>query len=117
MITINATFDQAGQALGILGRRGESQTREIVFDCSNVLNEYPAAEIICAMQRANDRNAYLHDLTASGAKRVCILTDGDVAVPGKLSAIASVGSDIRDAVSKRAEWREKINRLEKEQEE
>lgn len=34
-----------------------------------------------------------------------------------LAAIASVGADIRDAVSRRAQWRAEINRLEEEQEE
>lgn len=41
MITINATFSQRERNLGLIGRRGENGTRQIAFDCSEVLAEYP----------------------------------------------------------------------------
>lgn len=84
MITINAPFAQTTQLLGVVGRTGENEARRIVFDCSSVLAEYPEAKITCAIQRACDRAAYLKEVTMSGGEASLLLTDADVAAPGKM---------------------------------
>lgn len=84
MITIKKTFGQIDQPVGMVGRVGENGTREIAFDCTEILSEYPDAQIICAMQRETDSTAYLHDLTEDGENRILTLTDADVSVKGSL---------------------------------
>lgn len=84
MLEINATFGQEGQNLGLVGRTGEDSARVIVCDCAQVLEEYPGAEIVCAMRRACDAEAYAHTLTADGSARRAVLTAADVAAPGSL---------------------------------
>ena len=84
MITINAAFGQEEKVLGTLGRIGENETRQIVFDCSDILTEYPGAEIVCVMQRHCDRIAYLADAVLDGNALIVTLTDADVSAPGDL---------------------------------
>lgn len=84
MITINVPFAQTAQLLGLAGRTGENEARRIVFDCSSVLAEFPEAKIICAIQRACDRAAYLKEVTMSEGKAALVLTDADVAAPGEM---------------------------------
>ena len=84
MITINAAFGQEEKVLGTLGRIGENETRQIVFDCSDILAEYPGAEIVCVMQRHCDRTAYLADAVLAGNVLTVTLTDADVSAPGDL---------------------------------
>ena len=84
MITINAAFGQEEKVLGTLGRIGENETRQIVFDCSDILTEYPGAEIVCVMQRHCDRIAYLADAVLAGNVLTVTLTDADVSAPGDL---------------------------------
>lgn len=84
MITINAAFGQEEKVLGTLGRIGENETRQIVFDCSDILAEYPGAEIICVMQRHCDRTAYLADAVLAGNVLTVTLTDADVSASGDL---------------------------------
>ena len=84
MITVNAVFGQEQKSLGTLGRDGENETRQIVFDCSDILAEYPGAEIVCAMQRHCDRIAYLADAVLAGNVLTVTLTDADVSAPGDL---------------------------------
>lgn len=84
MITINAAFGQEEKVLGTLGRIGENETRQIVFDCSDILTEYPGAEIVCVMQRHCDRIAYMADAVLDGNALTVTLTDADVSAPGDL---------------------------------
>lgn len=84
MITVNAVFGQEQKSLGTLGRVGENETRQIVFDCSDILAEYPGAEIVCVMQRHCDRTAYLADAVLDGNALTVTLTDADVSAPGDL---------------------------------
>lgn len=84
MITVNAAFGQEEKALGTLGRVGENDTRQIVFDCSDILAEYPGAEIVCVMQRHCDRIAYLADAVLAGNVLTVTLTDADVSASGDL---------------------------------
>lgn len=84
MITINAAFGQEEKVLGTLGRIGENETRQIVFDCSDILTEYPGAEIVCVMQRHCDRIAYLAAAVLDGNALTVTLTDADVSAPGDL---------------------------------
>ena len=46
MITINAKFSQEMQSLGLIGRVGENASRQIVFDCSEVLNEFSVLYLV-----------------------------------------------------------------------
>ena len=84
MITVNAVFGQEQKSLGTLGRVGENETRQIVFDCSDILAEYPGAEIVCVMQRHCDRTAYLADAVLAGNVLTVTLTDADVSASGDL---------------------------------
>lgn len=84
MITVNAVFGQEQKSIGMLGRVGENETRQIVFDCSDILAEYPGAEIVCVMQRHCDRIAYLADAVLAGNVLTVTLTDADVSASGDL---------------------------------
>lgn len=84
MITINAAFSQREQELGLIGRRGENGTRQIAFDCGEVLAEYPGASIVCAMQRQGDLGAYLKECSADGNTRIITISDADVSIPGQM---------------------------------
>lgn len=97
MIYIQSAFSQEEQRLELVGRQGEGGTRQLVFDCADVLAEYPDALIVCAMQRAGDRKAYLKDCATDGTNRAVTLESADVAVPGilKIELRALIGDDVR----------------------
>ena len=85
MITINAKFSQEMQSLGLIGRVGENASRQIVFDCSEVLTEFPGASILCVLRRSKDEMPYTADVTMSGTNATLTLTDTDLAVAGYLN--------------------------------
>lgn len=85
MITINAKFSQGMQSLGLIGRVGENASRQIVFDCSEVLTEFPGASILCVLRRSKDEMPYTADVTMSGTNATLTLTDTDLAVAGYLN--------------------------------
>lgn len=85
MITINAKFSQEMQSLGLIGRVGENASRQIVFDCSEVLTEFSGASILCVLRRSKDEMPYTADVTMSGTNATLILTDTDLAVAGYLN--------------------------------
>lgn len=97
MITIESAFSQEERRLGIIGRQGENNTRQIAFDCEDILAEYPAAQIICAMQRTTDKEAYLADSTMQDKTLIVTMSDADVSIPGTLRVElrAIIGEDIR----------------------
>lgn len=97
MIYIQSAFSQEEQRLELVGRQGKGGTRQLVFDCADVLAEYPDALIVCAMQRAGDHTAYLKDCATDGANRAVTLESADVAVPGvlKIELRALIGDDVR----------------------
>ncbi len=84
MITIKAAFTDRDTTLGLLGRVGENGTRQIEFDCSEILAEYPAAVIVCAVKRPGEASAYYADMQAEGALRRLILRDVETEKPGTL---------------------------------
>ena len=84
MITIKAAFTDRNTMLGMLGRVGENGTRQIEFDCSEILAEYPEAVIVCAVKRPGEENAYYADMQAEGALRRLILRDVETEKPGTL---------------------------------
>ena len=85
MITINAKFSQEMQSLGLIGRVGENASRQIVFDCSEVLTEFSGASILCVLRRSKDEMPYTADVTMSGTNATLTLADTDLAVAGYLS--------------------------------
>lgn len=84
MITIKAAFTDRDTMLGLLGRVGENGTRQIEFDCTEILTEYPAAVIVCAVKRPGEESAYYADMQAEGALRRLILRDVETEKPGTL---------------------------------
>lgn len=76
MITIKAAFADRDTMLGMLGRVGENGTRQIEFDCSEILAEYPAAVIVCAVKRPGEESAYYADMQAEGELDMVILRNG-----------------------------------------
>lgn len=85
MITIKAKFSQEMQSLGLIGRVGENASRQIVFDCSEVLTEFSGASILCVLRRSKDEMPYTADVTMSGTNATLTLTDTDLAVAGYLN--------------------------------
>ena len=85
MITINAKFSQEMKSLGLIGRVGENASRQIVFDCSEVLTEFSGASILCVLRRSKDEMPYTADVTMSGTNATLTLTDTDLAVAGYLN--------------------------------
>lgn len=84
MITIKAAFTDRDTTLGLLGRVGENGTRQIEFDCTEILTEYPEAVIVCAVKRPGEESAYYADMQAEGALRRLILRDVETEKPGTL---------------------------------
>lgn len=84
MITIKAAFTDKDTMLGLLGRVGENGTRQIEFDCTEILTEYPAAVIVCVVKRPGEESAYYADMQAEGALRRLILRDVETEKPGTL---------------------------------
>lgn len=97
MITIKAAFTDRDTTLGLLGRVGENGTRQIEFDCSEILTEYPAAVIVCALKRPGEESAYAAELTAEGTNRILLLRSVEMAKSGvlKIELSALDGEDVR----------------------
>ena len=71
MITVNAAFGQEEKALGTLGRIGENETRQIVFDCSDILAEYPGY-VIPSLADGNSKETYLRSAIYVSENRIAI---------------------------------------------
>ena len=83
-IIISASFFQEQLSLGVLGRTGEHEARRISFDCSEVLNAWPEAAILCVCRRPCDTAAYPIPLTADGTTYTMPLTSRETAVAGTI---------------------------------
>lgn len=83
-ITINAEFGQNYKDLGFVGRVGENDSREIVFDCADTLTQFPGASIVCVIKRACDTKPYSAPLTEDGYSRILPLSSVENAVAGQI---------------------------------
>lgn len=83
-ITIQAEFGQNYKDLGFLGRVGENDSREIVFDCADALTQFPGASIVCVIKRACDTKPYSAALTDEGYNRILPLSAVENAVAGQI---------------------------------
>lgn len=83
-ITINAEFGQNYKDLGFIGRVGENDSREIVFDCADALTQFPGASIVCVIKRACDTKPYSAPLTEDGYSRILTMSAVENAVAGQI---------------------------------
>lgn len=83
-ITIQAEFGQSYKDLGFVGRVGENDSREIVFDCADALTQFPGASIVCVIKRACDTKPYSAPLTEDGNSRILPLSAAENAVAGQI---------------------------------
>lgn len=83
-ITIQAEFGQNYKDLGFIGRVGENDSREIVFDCADALTQFPGASIVCVIKRACDTKPYSAALTDEGYNRILPLSAVENAVAGQI---------------------------------
>lgn len=83
-ITIQAEFGQSYKDLGFVGRVGENDSREIAFDCADVLTQFPGASIVCVIKRACDTKPYSAPLTEDGYSRILPLSAAENAVAGQI---------------------------------
>lgn len=83
-ITIQAEFGQNYKDLGFIGRVGENDSREIVFDCADALTQFPGASIVCVIKRACDTKPYSAALTDEGYNRILPLSAAENAVAGQI---------------------------------
>lgn len=83
-ITIKAEFGQNYKDLGFIGRVGENDSREIVFDCADALTQFPGASIVCVIKRACDTKPYSAALTDEGYNRILPLSAVENAVAGQI---------------------------------
>lgn len=83
-ITIQAEFGQSYKDLGFVGRVGENDSREIVFDCADVLTQFPGASIVCVIRRACDTKPYSAVLTEDGNSRILPLSAVENATAGQI---------------------------------
>ena len=83
-ITIQAEFGQNYKDLGFIGRVGENDSREIVFDCADALTQFPGASIVCVIKRACDTKPYSAPLTEDGYSRILPLSAVENAVAGQI---------------------------------
>lgn len=83
-ITINAEFGQNYKDLGFIGRVGENDSREIVFDCADALTQFPGASIVCVIKRACDTKPYSAVLADEGYNRILPLSAVENAVAGQI---------------------------------
>lgn len=84
MRNIQTSFTQHVTQLGLLGRTGEKDSRQIVFDCEKVLKEYPNAVIACIFQRSDGTSPYGGRVQADGFLRKVTLTATETAVAGEM---------------------------------
>lgn len=99
-ITIQAEFGQSYKDLGFVGRVGENDSREIVFDCADALAQFPGASIVCVIKRACDTKPYSAPLTEDGSSRILPLSAVENAVAGQIMIELRAVSD--DTVLKSA---------------
>lgn len=83
-ITIQAEFGQNYKDLGFIGRVGENDSRQIVFDCADALTQFPGASIVCVIKRACDTKPYSAVLTDEGHNRILPLYAVENAVAGQI---------------------------------
>lgn len=83
-ITIQAEFGQSYKDLGFVGRVGENDSREIVFDCADALTQFPGASIVCVIKRACDTKPYSAPLTEDGNSRILPLSAVENAAAGQI---------------------------------
>ena len=100
MNTINAKWGITRIDLGILGRVGEANCTQIMWDVESILAEWPAATIKCIVQRAGDTEPYQASLAESGNTRICVLSAVELAKEGKTTIELRALKD--DMVSKSA---------------
>lgn len=81
---MDLSWSEKSEYIGIVGRRGENETRILTFDCTSALQEYPEAEILCIMQRPGDAQPYTHDYTQAGNTITVALTAADMCRVGTL---------------------------------
>lgn len=82
LITIQAAFTQTQRDLGLIGRAGENASRQIAFDCADVLSAFPGAGILCVYQRPGESTPYPIPLSASGGVYTLTLAAVDTALAG-----------------------------------
>lgn len=75
---MDLSWSEKSEYIGIVGRRGENETRILTFDCTSALQEYPEAEILCIMQRPGDTQPYTHDYTQDGNTITVALASADM---------------------------------------
>ena len=75
---MDLSWSEKSEYIGIVGRRGENETRILTFDCTSALQEYPGAEILCIMQRPGDTQPYTHDYTQDGNTITVALASADM---------------------------------------
>lgn len=83
-ITINSEFSQNYKDLGFIGRVGENDSREIVFDCADALTQFPGASIVCVIKRACDTKPYSAVLAENKSSRILPLSAVENAVAGQI---------------------------------
>lgn len=83
-ITIQAEFGQNYKDLGFVGRVGENDSREIVFDCADALTQFPGASIVCVIKRACDTKPYSAVLAENKSIRILPLSAVENAVAGQI---------------------------------
>lgn len=83
-ITIQAEFGQSYKDLGFIGRVGENDSREIVFDCADTLTQFPGASIVCVIKRACDTKPYSAALMENKSSRILPLSAVENAVAGQI---------------------------------
>lgn len=76
-------FADSRQFIGRIARSGENNTRSLAFDCSTVLTEYPAAQIIAVIQRPQG-DPYTVTPDMDGTIRRITLTSYDLEFNGHL---------------------------------
>lgn len=83
-ITIQAEFGQNYKDLGFIGRVGENDSREIVFDCADALTQFPGASIVCVIKRACDTKPYSAVLAENKSSRILPLSAVENAAAGQI---------------------------------
>ena len=83
-ITIQAEFGQNYKDLGFVGRVGENDSREIAFDCADVLTQFTGASIVCVIKRACDTKPYSAVLMENKNSRILPLSAVENAVAGQI---------------------------------
>lgn len=83
MIVKTKAFADRRAYIGSVGRAGENAVRALEIDCADVLAEYPDAEIIAVIRRAQG-DPYTVALEKDGAVRRLVFLEADYRYPGRL---------------------------------